>query len=73
MFRKSTLIAALLATGLLMGGALSSMADARSDCERRAREAADKANRYAQQHGMKSDESVRLRDDANRKRLACQK
>ena len=71
MFRKNTVVAAMLGGALLIGGALPSLADSRHDCEKRIRKAEDNLQREMQRHGERSREAERRRHDLERERQNC--
>jgi hypothetical protein len=71
MFRKTAILAAMLGGALLIGGALPSVADARSECARRVREAERNLQREIERHGEHGRDVERLRREFERQRHEC--
>jgi hypothetical protein len=71
MFRKNTIVAVALGGVLLIGGALPSLADERSDCEQRVREAEYNLQLEIDRHGEQGRDVDERRQYLERERQNC--
>ena len=71
MFRKTTAVAAVLGMAFLIGGALPSIADARSECKERIRKAEYNLKREIERNGERGKEVDRRRRELERERQRC--
>jgi len=73
MFRKTSIVAAVLGGVLLMGGALPSLADAQRDCEKRVRTAEQNLQHEIDRHGERGKDVERRKQELERERQNCRK
>jgi hypothetical protein len=71
MFRKTSIVAAVLGGVLAIGGAVPSMADSRSDCENRVRKAEQNLQHEIDRHGEHGKNVETRRQQIKRERQNC--
>ena len=71
MFLRTSMTAGLLGGALLLGSALPSVADARSDCEKRVRKAEHNLQHEIDRHGEHGKNVDKRRRELERERQNC--
>jgi hypothetical protein len=71
MFRKTSIVATVLGGVLVIGGAVPSLADARSNCEKRVRNAEQNLQHEIDRHGEHGKNVETRRQQLERERQNC--
>ncbi len=71
MSAKTAIVSGMLVAGLLIGGALPSLADARSDCRERIRRAETNLKKEIERHGERGKDVEKRKRELQRERERC--